>query len=94
MLTHGTEADYKTLHNLIICDKLFYEMDKIIPVRTLISTPAGTTIGLKDSECGHTGAMRIAGTLGCIMEAPAAAAYAVLPVGVEMIRPTRTRTST
>lgn len=27
------------------------------------------------------------GTLGCIMEAPAATAYAVLPVGVEMIRP-------
>lgn len=54
---------------------------------TLISTPAGTTMGLKDSEWGQTGAMRMAGTLGCIMDAPAAAAYAVLPVGVEMINP-------
>ena len=56
-------------------------------VLTLISTPAGTTMGLKDNECGHTGVMRMAGTLGWIMEAPAAAAYAVLPVGVEMINP-------
>ena len=41
---------------------------------TLISTPAGTTIGLKDKECGQTGVMMIAGTLGCTIEAPAAAA--------------------
>jgi len=31
--------------------------------------------------------MTIAGTLGCTIDAPAAAAYAVLPVGVEMMRP-------
>ena len=30
----------------------------------------------------------MAGTLGCTIDAPAAAAYAVLPVGVEMMRPT------
>ena len=29
----------------------------------------------------------IAGTDGCIIEAPAATAYAVLPVGVETIKP-------
>lgn len=29
----------------------------------------------------------MAGTLGCIMDAPAATAYAVLPVGVETMRP-------
>ena len=31
---------------------------------TFISTPAGTTIGLKDKECGQIGAITIAGTLG------------------------------
>jgi len=31
--------------------------------------------------------MSVAGTLGCTMEAPADAAYAVLPVGVDIIRP-------
>ena len=54
---------------------------------TLISTPAGTTIGRKDREWGQMGVMRMQGTLGWIMEAPAATEYAVLPVGVEMIRP-------
>ena len=54
---------------------------------TLSSTPAGTTIGRKESVCGQIGVTSIAGTLGCIMAAPAAAAYAVLPVGVEMMRP-------
>ena len=35
--------------------------------------------------------MSVPGTLGCTMDAPADAAYAVLPVGVAMIRPdTRT----
>ena len=29
----------------------------------------------------------MAGTLGCIIAAPAAAAYAVLPVGVDIMRP-------
>lgn len=33
------------------------------------------------------GVIMMAGTLGWIMEAPAAAAYAVLPVGVETITP-------
>lgn len=51
------------------------------------STPAGTTMGLKDSECGQMGVTMMAGTLGWIMEAPAAAAYAVLPVGVDTITP-------
>jgi len=53
----------------------------------VISTPAGSTIGLKERLCAHTGTTSIAGTLGCIMLAPAAAAYAVLPVGVEIISP-------
>lgn len=44
-------------------------------------------MGLKDSECGQMGVTIMAGTLGWIMEAPAAAAYAVLPVGVETITP-------
>ena len=50
-------------------------------------------MGLKERECGQTGAMRMAGTLGWIMDAPAAAAYAVLPVGVEMISPVREKTT-
>lgn len=51
------------------------------------STPAGTTIGRKLNECGQMGVTIIAGTDGWIIEAPAATAYAVLPVGVETIRP-------
>lgn len=54
---------------------------------TMSSTPAGTTMGLKDREWGQMGVTMIAGTLGWIMEAPAAAAYAVLPVGVDTITP-------
>lgn len=54
---------------------------------TLSSTPAGTTMGRNDSEWGQMGVIMMAGTLGWIMEAPAAAAYAVLPVGVETITP-------
>lgn len=54
---------------------------------TMSSTPAGTTMGLKDSEWGQMGVTMMAGTLGWIMEAPAAAAYAVLPVGVDTITP-------
>ena len=45
-------------------------------------------IGRNDSEWGHIGAMTIAGTLGWTIEAPADAAYAVLPVGVDIISPT------
>lgn len=44
-------------------------------------------MGLKESECGQMGVTMMAGTLGWIMEAPAAAAYAVLPVGVDTITP-------
>ena len=54
---------------------------------TLSSILAGTTIGLKESECGQIGVSTIAGTLGWTIEAPAATAYAVLPVGVETISP-------
>lgn len=54
---------------------------------TFSSTPAGTTMGRKLSECGQMGVTIIAGTEGWIMDAPAAAAYAVLPVGVDTIRP-------
>lgn len=43
-------------------------------MRTFSSTPAGTTIGLKLSECGQMGVTMMAGTEGCIMEAPAATA--------------------
>lgn len=56
-------------------------------VNTFSSTPAGTTMGLKESECGQMGVIMMAGTLGWIIEAPAATAYAVLPVGVETITP-------
>jgi hypothetical protein len=44
-------------------------------------------MGLKDSEWGQIGVTMIAGTLGWIMDAPAATAYAVLPVGVDTMRP-------
>lgn len=54
---------------------------------TFSSTPAGTTMGRKDSEWGQMGVIMMAGTFGWIMEAPAAAAYAVLPVGVDTITP-------
>lgn len=54
---------------------------------TFNSTPAGTTIGLKDKEWGQIGVIMIAGTEGWIMLAPAATAYAVDPVGVLTIRP-------
>jgi len=47
-------------------------------------------IGRNDKEWGQIGAMMIAGTFGCTIDAPADAAYAVLPVGVDMIRPTST----
>ena len=56
---------------------------------TLSSTPAGTTMGRKDKECGQMGVTMMAGTDGWIMLAPAATAYAVLPVGVDTIRPAR-----
>lgn len=44
-------------------------------------------MGRNDSEWGQMGVIMMAGTLGWIMEAPAAAAYAVLPVGVDTITP-------
>lgn len=48
---------------------------------------AGSTIGRKESECGQIGVTNIADTLGWTIEAPAATEYAVLPVGVETIKP-------
>ena len=42
---------------------------------------------LKLSECGQMGVKRMAGTLGCTMEPPAATLYAVDPVGVANITP-------
>lgn len=62
-----------------------------VSVNTLRSTPAGTTMGLKESECGQMGVIMMAGTLGWIIEAPAATAYAVLPVGVDTITPEGTQ---
>lgn len=47
-------------------------------------------MGLKESECGQMGVIMMAGTLGWIMDAPAATAYAVLPVGVDTITPEET----
>lgn len=44
-------------------------------------------MGLKEREWGQMGVTMIAGTLGWIMDAPAATAYAVLPVGVDTIKP-------
>lgn len=58
---------------------------------TFSSTPAGTMMGLKDSECGQMGVIIVAGTLGWIIDAPAATAYAVLPVGVDTITPDTNR---
>ena len=60
-----------------------------IEVVTFNSTPAGTTMGLNESECGQIGVTIIAGTEGWIIDAPAATAYAVLPVGVDTINPNK-----
>lgn len=54
---------------------------------TLSSTSAGTTMGLKERECGQMGVIMMAGTFGWIIDAPAATAYAVLPVGVDTTTP-------
>ena len=54
---------------------------------TFNSTPAGNTIGRNESECGQIGVNTIPGTLGWTSEAPADMEYAVLPVGVEIMRP-------
>lgn len=64
----------------------------MVVLYTFSSTPAGTTIGLKDSEWGQMGVTMMAGTEGWIIDAPAAPAYAVLPVGVEMISPSPCKT--
>lgn len=66
------------------------ELNRNAQILTLSSTPAGTTIGLKEREWGQMGVTMIAGTLGWIMDAPAATAYAVLPVGVDTIKPEQT----
>lgn len=68
-----------------------FQSSLVCLILTMSSTPAGTTMGLKESECGQMGVTIMAGTLGWIMEAPAAAAYAVLPVGVDTITPGRQR---
>ena len=44
------------------------------PTHTMISTPAGTTTGLKEREGGQMGQMIMEETLGCTIEAPAARA--------------------
>lgn len=44
-------------------------------------------MGRNESECGQMGVNTIPGTLGWTREAPADIEYAVLPVGVEMMRP-------
>lgn len=49
-------------------------LQELESTQTLISTPAGTTMGLKDKEWGQIGVSRMQGTLGWIMEAPAATA--------------------
>lgn len=64
-----------------------------VSLSTLSSTPAGTTMGLKEREWGQMGVIMMAGTLGWIMDAPAATAYAVLPVGVDTITPEGTQTA-
>ena len=46
-------------------------------------------MGLKEREWGQIGVINMQGTFGWIMEAPAATEYAVLPVGVEMMRPVK-----
>lgn len=73
-------------------NKAVAEPTHTVGANTLSSTPAGTTMGLKESECGQMGVIMMAGTLGWIMEAPAATAYAVLPVGVDTITPEGTET--
>ena len=52
-----------------------------------MTTAAGTRMGRKEREWGQTGVMRTDGMLGCIIDDPVAAAYAVLPVGVDINNP-------
>ena len=79
--------DQKDTWKLAITQPVSQVLQVYLSGLTLISTPAGTTMGLKEREWGQIGVINIQGTLGWIMEAPAATEYAVLPVGVEMIRP-------
>ena len=52
---------------------------------------SGRIRGRKDRECGAIGVSEIDGTLFWTIGPPAAKLYAVLPVGVEMIRPSPTQ---
>lgn len=46
-------------------------LKQIYVLLTLSSTPAGTTIGRKLSECGQIGVTIIHGTDGCTIDPPA-----------------------
>jgi len=46
-------------------------------------TESGSTMGLKESECGQMGVKMKAGTNGCSIEPPALKLYAVEPVLVD-----------
>lgn len=57
-----------------------------ICVSTTIST-SGNHHLLRELSLAQTGVRIMPGTAGCIIDPPAASEYAVLPVGVAMIRP-------
>ena len=61
----------------------------LLQQQTVISTPEGSTVGLKEREWGQMGVTTMQGTLGWTMLAPAAREYAVLPVGVEIMTPAK-----
>jgi len=50
---------------------------------SLSVTESGSTMGLKESECGQMGVKMKAGTNGCSIEPPALKLYAVEPVLVD-----------
>lgn len=59
----------------------------VFPIITVISEDADVRMGLKESECGAMGVMRVAGTSGDTMQPPAEMLYAVDPEGDATIRP-------
>ena len=62
-LDNHNYTHYYQLHSSN-CPLLNTNHDGTVMMLTLISTPAGTTIGLKESEWGQIGVMSMAGVLG------------------------------
>ena len=70
----GKQLSEKKRKKKKLKEQLTKKNELLIQELTFNSTPAGTTIGLNDKEWGQMGVTIIAGTDGCIIEAPAATA--------------------